>query len=257
MRGEDSPHAAGDATVRAAVRRSILPVSLLALLSGCASNEPATAPEGFELVYSQDFEGLGWCTDFGAGDAAAWGPGEVDGGGTAHFRGVPERLAASGAPPHFLWLGGPTVADFVLEFEVLLPEDGAREIAVYFGIESPERFVYASLAEHADDRSHDVFRVDRAPPLSISRSRTFGVDLAPGVWHRVRVGRSSLSGRVVVGFGEGAATVLTAGNGALAEGWVGVGVRGGPAHFDRLRLWAPNWTMRSLDFLPAPCQSRR
>lgn len=239
------------------MRRSILSASLLALLCGCASNEPAPAPEGFELVYSQDFEGPGWCSDFGAGDPSAWGPGEVDDGGTAHFRGSAARTNPPGAPPHFLWLGGPSVEDFVLEFEVLLPEDGAREIVVYFGIEDRERYVFASLAPYADERSHDVFRVDRAPPLSISRSRTFGVDLAPGVWHRVRVGRSSLSGRVVVGFGPGAATVLTAGNGALAEGWVGVGARGGPAHFDRLRLWAPHWTMKSLDFLPAPDQSRR
>jgi hypothetical protein len=257
MRGEDSPRAAREATVRAVVQRSNLSAALLALLCGCASNGPAPVPEGFELVYSQDFEGPGWCTDFGASDASAWGPGEVDGGGTALFRGLPERLDPPGAPLHFLWLGGPTVEDFVLEFEVLVPEGGAREIFVYFGIEAPERFVYASLAAHADERSHDVFRVDRAPPLPISRSRTFGVDLAPEVWHRVRVGRSSLSGRVVVGFGPGAATVLTAGHGALAAGWIGVGVRGGPAHFDRLRLWAPDWTMKSLDFLPAPGQSRR
>jgi len=237
--------------------RRTLAVGLCAVLVGCAAPAPAGPPEGFELVYSQDFEGSGWCSDFGADDPAAWGPGAVDGGGSARFRGAPARTDPPGAPPHFLWLGGVTVADFVLEFEVFFPEPGVRELVVYFGIESRERFVYASLAPHADERSHGVFRVDHAPPLPITRSRTFGVDLAPGVWHRVRVGRSSMGGRVVVGFGPGAATALTAGDGALAEGWVGLGVRGGPAHFDRMRLWAPSWSMRSLDFLPAPAQSRR
>jgi outer membrane lipoprotein SlyB len=74
------------------------------------------------------------------------------------------------------------------------------------------------------------------------------------------VARSTVGGRVSVGFGEGRGTVLTAGNGALAPGWIGFGVRGGPAHFDQVRLWAPEWTMRSLDFLPPPlqgAQSRR
>lgn len=239
------------------MRRPLLEVCLLAALGGCASNPPDGPPEGFELVYSQDFESARWCTDFGASDPAAWGPGSVDGGGTACFSGAPEREGPFGAPADFLWLGGVSVEDFVLEFDVFLPESGVRELAVYFGAESPERFVYASLAPYADARAHDVFRVDQAPPLSISRSRTFGVSLAPGVWQRVRVGRSTLAGRVVVGFGEAAVTVLTAGNGALAPGWIGFGVRGGPAHFDHLRLWAPEWSIQSLDFLPAPAQSRR
>lgn len=237
--------------------RPLLCACLLAVVPGCSSPSRPSAPDGFELVYSQDFEGESWCTDFGASDPTAWGPGSVDGGGTAAFRGAPEGMDPVWSPLHFLWLGGASVEDFVLEFDVFLPEPGASEIAVYFGIESPQRFVYASLARHADSRSHDVFRVDHAPPLPISRSRTFGVTLEPGLWHRVRVARSALAGRVQVGFGPSLTTALTAGNGALAPGWIGFGVRGGPAHFDHLRLWAPQWSIRSLDFLPAPDQSRR
>lgn len=239
------------------MRRRLLAIALFLVGAGCASNAPAGPPEGFELVYSQDFEGASWCSDFGASDPATWGPGEVDGDGTAAFRGAVERAGPFGSPPDFLWLGGVWVGDFVLEFDVFLPEPGARELTVYFAAEASERFVYASLAPHADARAHDVFRVDHASPLSISHSRTFGAALPTGVWQRVRVARSTLGGRVSVAFGESPAIVLTAGNGALAPGWIGLGARGGPAHFDRLRLWAPQWSIRSLDFLPAPGQSRR
>jgi hypothetical protein len=237
-----------------------LEACLLVALAACSSTPAGGPPEGFELVYSQDFESASWSTDFGASDPALWAPASEDGGGTAYCRGSRGREGPFGSPPDFLWLGGVSVGDFVLEFDVLLPEPGVAELAVYFGIESPESFVYASLAPHAGARAHDVFRVDHAPPLSISRQRTFGVALPAGVWQRVRVARSTVGGRVSVGFGEGRRTVLTAGNGALAPGWIGFGVRGGPAHFDQVRLWAPEWTMRSLDFLPPPlqgAQSRR
>lgn len=239
------------------MRAPVLEACLLAALAACSAPPAGGPPEDFELVYSQDFENARWCTDFGASDPTLWAPAHEDGGGTAFCRGSSGRDGPLGSPPDFLWLGGVSVGDFVLELDVLLPESGVQEIAVYFGIESAESFVYASLAPHADARSHDVFRIDHAPPLSISKLRTFGVSLPAGVWQRVRVARSTVGGRVSIAFGENPTTVLTAGNGALAPGWIGFGARGGPAHFDQLRVWAPEWTMRSLDFLPPPAQSRR
>ena len=239
------------------MRRStpLLP-TLLVALAACASGPSGGPPEGFELVYGQDFEGDAWCVDFGASDPAAWGPGTVDGNGTAALRGPALRAGPWGSPGDFLWLDGVVLGDFVLEFDVLVPEGGASEVDVYLAAESPERFVYASLAPRATERTHDVFRVDHAAPLAISRSRTFGVALTPGVWHHVVVARSTLVGRVTVAFGdEGVA--LTAGNGALAEGWIGFGARGGAAHFDHLRVWAPEFSMRALDGLAPPAQSRR
>jgi len=233
-----------------------LEACLLAALAACSAPAAGGPPEGFELVYSQDFESAGWCTDFGASDPELWASDREGGGGTAFCRGSSGREGPFGSPPDFLWLGGVSVGDFVLEFDVFLPAPGVQELAVYFGIETPESFVYASLAPHADARRHDVFRVDHAPPLSISKLRTFGVALPAGVWQRVRVARSTVGGRVSIAFGERPATVLTAGNGALAPGWIGFGVRGGPAHFDQVRLWAPEWTMQSLDFLPPPAQGR-
>lgn len=232
--------------------------SLLALLllAGCASDPRTGPPEGFELVYGQDFEDAGWLVDFRAGDAAAWSSARVDRNGTAALSGPAGRQGPWGAPGDFLWLDGVVVGDFLLEFDVFLPEDGARELAVFFAAEEPERFVYASLAPRVDERSHDVLRVDHAAPLPISRSRTFGVALERGVWHHVTVVRSLVGGRVSVAFDD-EGTVLTAGNGALAEGWIGFGARGGAAHFDHLRLWAPKFSMRGIEGLVPLAQSRR
>ncbi|HVS19461.1 MAG TPA: hypothetical protein VMT18_12725, partial [Planctomycetota bacterium] len=177
-------------------RTTSLATGLLFALAACASDQRAGPPEGFELVYGQDFEGSAWTTDFGAGDPATWGPGTVDGNGTAALRGAAGRAGPWGAPGDFLWLDGVVLGDFVVEFDVLLPEPGVQELTLYLGAESLDSFCYASLVTGADQRTNDLLRVDHAPPLSIARARSFGIALAPGVWHHVRAARSTLGGRV-------------------------------------------------------------
>src|SRR6187402_474423 len=81
-----------------------LEACLLAALAACSAPAAGGPPEGFELVYSQDFESAGWCTDFGASDPELWASDREGGGGTAFCRGSSGREGPFGSPPDFLWL---------------------------------------------------------------------------------------------------------------------------------------------------------
>jgi hypothetical protein len=225
----------------------------LALPGACTSSGAApSAPQGWELVYRQDFErdpGL----DFVVSDAAAWRVAEEDGN-----RFLEQFAASDYAPPHrsplnLAVLAGPYVGDFVLEVDVQQTgrEYAHRDACVLFGFQDPAHFAYAHLASQADEDAHHVQVVaasDRAP---VTQHRSFGVTWGDGAWHRVRIERSLALERVRVWFDDRLSPVLEARAGALQPGWIGLGTFDDSARFDNLRLWAPDYSMPSPKFFEA------
>lgn len=235
----------------------ILVAATALTLPACESTpDNPKVPPGFQLIYSQDFESSSWLTDFAVSDPAVWVPGIVGDTGTFLITGPGERIPPHGGPKDYALLGGVMAGPFVLDFDVM-PVGSVSELLVFFAVESKDQYVYASLAPRAGPRSHDVFRVDNAQPLPISTRRSFGVELTPGVWQSVRVQRLDLAGRVSIAIGNPPTLQMEARNGALAPGWLGFGVSGGAAHFDHMRLYAPDYDMRSIEHLPAAGQSRK
>jgi hypothetical protein len=229
-------------------------VNCLALVTlGCsASSTERPTIEGFELVYTQDFEGSGWASDFAVTDPAVWQGDRADDNGFLEFTGPGGYVPPRGSPADFALLGGPTVTDFILDFDVFLPGEGVRELTVFFGVQAPDRFTYASLAERTAPFEHEVLRVAGFGVKPIGTRRTFGVKLTTEVWHHVRVVRLLSHERVLVGFDDQPSPELEAREGAMEGGWIGFGATGGAARFDHLRLYAPSYQMRSLNFFGVP-----
>lgn len=223
----------------------------LALLGACSTpgGDDAAMPEGWSLVYRQDFErhpGL----DFVVSDARAWRVGEDDGN-----RFLEQFRPSDYAPPHrsplnVAVLAGPCVGDFVLEVDVQQTgrEMPHRDACVFFGVQDPAHLLYAHLASRADDDAHHVQIVDGHDRVPVTLHRSFGVEWGSGTWHRVRMERSLTFERVRVWVDGRSSPVLEARVGAFAEGWVGLGTFDDSARFDNLRLWAPQYTLRSPDF---------
>ena len=223
----------------------------LALLGACSTPgaDDEVMPEGWSLVYRQDFErdpGL----DFVVSDARAWRVGEEDGN-----RFLEQFAQSSYAPPHrsplnVAVLAGPCVGDFVLDVDVQqtgseLPH---RDACVLFGVRDPAHYLYAHLASRADDDAHHVQIVDGHDRIPVTLHRSFGVDWNSAAWHRVRIERSLTWERVRVWVDGHPSPVLEARIGALEEGWIGIGTFDDSARFDNLRLWAPGYTMQSPEF---------
>ena len=228
-------------------------LSLLALLAlgACwSTEEPSPAPEGWRLVYSEDFESGSIGLDYVFSDPTAWRVGGKDGN-----RFLEQRSQSAYAPPYrsplnIAVLAGPWLGDFVLELDVLQTgrEYDHRDACILFGVQDPAHFNYAHLASRADDSAHQVQLVTGADRAPVTHRRNFGVDWGRGEWRHVRVERSLALSRLRVWFDYSPDPVLEAREGALGEGWIGLGTFDDSARFDNLVLWAPELEVRSPAF---------
>ena len=218
-------------------RRAALALAALALVACASSEEGPPVPDGWVEVYDQDFEQGSIGLDFVFSDPSAWRVVEEDGN-----RFLEQHAQSDYAPPHrsplnVAVLAGPYLGDFVLEVDVMQTgrEYPHRDACVFFGVQDPAHVAYAHLASQGDDS---------AP---VTRHRSFGVDWGQGVWHRVRIERSTVLEHVRVWFDDRADPVLQA-RVAMQEGWIGLGSFDDSARFDNLRVWAPDTVIRSPRF---------
>lgn len=232
----------------AGLQSSVLGLALAVCCACTTAPAEDSMPEGWSLVYQQDFErdpGL----DFVVSDPAAWRVGEESGN---HFL---EQFAPSAytppyrSPLNLTVLTGPYLGDFVLEVDVQQTgrEYAHRDACVLFGFQDPAHFLYAHLASSADDDAHHLQIVAAHDRVPVTKHRSFGVSWGEGEWHRVRVERNLAFERVRVFFDDLPSPVLEARD-ALQEGWIGLGTFDDSARFDNLRLWAPEHDFRSPTF---------
>ena len=124
-------------------------------------------PDGYELVYSQDFADASAPRRLHLQRPAGVGirrgrlarlPLELKGGSKYE----PKHRS----PLNIALIDDLLLADFVLEAEAWQTgrEYGHRDLSLFFGFEGPNRYYYAHLATEPDDRAHNVFLVDNAGP---------------------------------------------------------------------------------------------
>jgi hypothetical protein len=116
------------------------------------------------------------------------------------------------------------VGDFVLEAKVrsTARDYGHRDVCLFFGWQSPEKFYYAHLAKKADDHANQVFIVNDKPRVKVSKTTTEGTNWTDG-WHHVKVVRKVADGTIEVYFDDMKKPVMTASDKTFAWGQVGVG----------------------------------
>jgi hypothetical protein len=116
------------------------------------------------------------------------------------------------------------VGDFVFEAKVQSTgKDVAhRDMCVFFGWQSPEKFYYVHMAKKADDRANQVFIVNDKERVKISKSSTEGTKWTDG-WHSVKVVRKVKDGTIEVYFDDMKKPIMTATDKTFVWGQVGVG----------------------------------
>ncbi len=195
-------------------------------------------PDGYELVYSQDFADASALDDFTFSDKRAWNYGNEGGRGYLDLVGGSKYKPKHRSPLNIALIDDLLLADFVLEAEAWQTgrEYGHRDLSLFFGFEGPNRYYYAHLATEPDDRAHNIFLVDHADRAPMGAIPDKGVDWGSG-WKRVRVERQG--GALCVYFdGEKTPTVSTDAD-PLGWGRLGFGSFDDTGRFSKVRIWAP------------------
>ncbi len=213
--------------------------TLLAIAAAGGLYAQSGVPEGYELVYSQDFTDASVLDDFTFSDQRAWAYGAGDWRGYLDLKGGGRYKPKHRSPLNIALIDDLLLADFVLEVEAWQTgrEYGHRDLSLFFGFEGPNRYYYAHLATEPDDRAHNIFLVDNADRTPMGAIPDEGVDWDRG-WKRVRVERQDGSLRVYFD-GEKQPTVSTDRD-PLGWGRVGFGSFDDTGRFSKVRIWAPD-----------------
>ena len=200
------------------MRRTLALVLFLPLAGLAVGDTPAKLP----LVFEDDFsKGAGrWKPT----DPGAWKVIDTkEGKAYSQFR-QSKYHPKHRSPLNYSLVKDLLVGDFVLEAKVqsTVKDYGHRDMCLFFGWQSPEKFYYAHLAKKADDRANQVFLVNGKPREKISKTTTAGTDWTDG-WHTVKLVRRVGDGAIEVYFDDMKKPVMTAVDRTFTWGQVGVG----------------------------------
>jgi hypothetical protein len=212
------------------------------LTAATAADKPAGVPDGYKLVYAQDFAKGEAIKDFAFPDPAAWRMAQMDG-----KRFLEQHKNADYKPPHrsptnFGLIAGTKVGDFVLDVEAqqTSKEYGHRDMVFVFGYQGPAKYYYAHIATKGDDNANQIFIVNDAPRTKITKTGNAGNDWGgPDVWKTVRVERKLADGTIKVYFDDLAKPIMQAQDKTFGAGWVGFGTFDDTCRVRSVKVYAP------------------
>jgi hypothetical protein len=118
-------------------------------------------------------------------------------------------------------------------------------MCIFFGVQGPERLLYAHLSTAADANAHHLQRVESGPRTPFTDRRSEGVDWGRNNWRFVRLEVDAENRRVRVLFdGE---EVLASDALPWVEGHVGFGSFDDEGRVDDVRIWAESAALKPAD----------
>lgn len=217
--------------------------ALLATFAGSCTNPTAhqSPARDWPLVYAQDFAAPASLNQFVCSDPARWRLSDAGGTPSLELLGKSSYRPAVRSPTSLAVLRDVEFADFDLQCDVLQtgPEYGHRDLCLFFGLQSAQRFYYVHLATTPDPNAHNVFVVDDAPRSNLADVPPRGIDWGDGEWHHVRIERRVAAGTIAVYWDGAAAPLLQATDTRHGWGRIGLGSFDDSGRFTNLRVWAP------------------
>ncbi len=214
---------------------------LLFLFLACATQDPAPEPlpagipEGYSLLYSQDFAGPESRSDFVFSDPSAW---KVDRGSLALTKPSVYQPPVR-SPRNLALIRGKSFGSFVLEAEIQSTgrEYGHLDMCLFFGVQSRDHLYYAHVAQAADDHAHNLFRVDATPRIKFASRTSKGIRWGKGQWHKLRLVRDVASGRVELYFDDMETPVMVGEDRRFLRGQIGFGSFDDTGRVRKIRIW--------------------
>ena len=243
--------------------KTVLAMAVLVLtgfasgLTACGSAQAGGIPDGYQLVYSQDFETPQSLNDFVFANTDNWSITQNDGNGALEFAGGSKYKPTVRSPFNIALLTYRRVGDFVLECDMLQTGKsyGHRDMCLFFNFQAPDKYYYCHMATQTDDREHNIFIVNTKPCMKISNKTSQGVEWGQGKWHKVRLVRDCKAGKIEIYYDNMNTPIMTANDTTFKEGWAGFGSFDDTGQIDNIKIYAPGelkaWRPRCFPSKPA------
>lgn len=205
--------------------RLLLVILAIALAPSICLAEPP-------VLFQDDFEKK---TDrWSPTDEEKWRVTELDEGNRVyHLLGKSDYQPPHRSPHSVSLVKDLVVTDFTLTAKVqtLQTSRAHRDMCLFFGYQDAKHFYYVHLGQATDPHANQIFVVDDAPRVKISKTTNDGTPWKDGQWHDVKLVRDPASGNIEVYFDDMEKPQMTAVDKRFKWGQVGLG------SFDDLGMW--------------------
>jgi hypothetical protein len=220
-----------------------------------AAAAPAGIPEGYKLVYEQDFEKPEAMKDFVFTDPRAWKISKTNGNSSLELFDQSKYSPKHRSPFNIALLADKALGDFVLDVELqsTVKPYPHQDMCLFFGFEATNKFYYTHMAVKpdpikAESHAHDIFIVNDAPRLAIAKEISPGVTWGQDTWHKARVERKIATGSIKVYFDDMSKPIMWAEDKTFGAGYIGFGSFDDLGKIDSVKVYAPTIETRKMDF---------
>jgi hypothetical protein len=218
----------------------LIAVSIVILSMGSLKAQE-NVPEGYQLLYHQDFSSATAISQFEMSDKKAWKSTTGEQGWLELF-GKSEYEARVRSPFNIALLKDYYFGDFVLEADLAQSgrEYGHRDLCLFFGAKDATNFYYVHIATKADPHANNIFLVNDAPRVAIASKTTDGTNWGEtNSWHKVRIERDITEGTIKVFFDDMSNPIMEATDTHFDYGRIGFGSFDDTGRFDNIKVWGP------------------
>ncbi len=201
--------------------------------------EPPREFKGLPLVFVEDFEQTRSLLRWEPTDDQAWRL-AMDGERAVYAQyKMSDYQPPVRSPLNVSLLKDVYVSDFVLDAWVRSTRDSGahRDMCLFFGHQSAQRFYYVHFGAKADPVSHMIHRVDAKPREPIATKPSAGCAWTGDRYHHLRVIRDVAKGTITAYFDDMETPALAAEDKTFAWGRIGLGSFDDTGQFDRVILW--------------------
>ncbi|MEP1487356.1 MAG: hypothetical protein ABJK28_02895 [Algibacter sp.] len=198
-------------------------------------------PDGYQLIYAQDFESPQAIRDFEMTDDKAWRIVKDKTGKKIELFGKSDYESHVRSPFNIALIKDVFVGDFILEATLNQTgkEYGHRDLCLFFGVNSPTNFYYVHIASKTDKYANNIFIVNDEPRTKISLKTTEGTNWGEtNSWHKVRIERKVDEGSIKIYFDDMTTPIMEANDTHFIEGQLGIGSFDDTGKFDNIKIWS-------------------
>lgn len=199
-------------------------------------------PEGYILLYEQNFSSAKALNDFNFSNPNEWSILKTGKNYHLHFQTDTAHYKPSVVSPLTIGiLNNFVFGDFIMEADLMpLGADSTlNEICIYLSFKDSLQYYYVQLASITNENTYGVFLVNKSPRIKISSDSTENPVFNKDTWYKLRIERNIIQRTIKVFFNNMKNPVLESKNFELVMGYIGFGAFAGSGCVDNIKIWAP------------------